>query len=163
VIHAITGAFNGSFANGYWDDSDTGQAFTVPMAHAIKHDSMYINVHTAANPGGEIRGQVANNARCETGVVSASVPVTATTIQSSYLYPNPASGTITLTFDSPTGFTGSASLTDITGRVLVSNSVIVEQGVNTLQLDLAPLPGGTYYIKLERNNTVVLAQPVVRK
>ena len=55
VVHTIT--FEGNEASGLWPASGDG-AMSAEMRTALLTGGLYINVHTEANPGGEIRGQV---------------------------------------------------------------------------------------------------------
>lgn len=68
----IVGLFNAQ-AEGAWDGSKTG-SFTVAdfnggqsintmtaLIELLRTGQAYVNVHTAANPGGEIRGQITAN------------------------------------------------------------------------------------------------------
>ncbi|PIQ79914.1 hypothetical protein COV81_00395, partial [Candidatus Peregrinibacteria bacterium CG11_big_fil_rev_8_21_14_0_20_41_10] len=50
VLHAIE--FTGNEASGTWTD------LTEAQITALNAEGIYVNVHTAANPDGEIRGQV---------------------------------------------------------------------------------------------------------
>lgn len=50
VVHEIT--FDGTMAEGCWMDLTEDQMMT------LEEEGFYINVHTAANPDGEIRGQI---------------------------------------------------------------------------------------------------------
>ncbi len=51
VVHDITGSFTGSTASGVWVPDAT-------MLGELIASNLYLNVHTAVNPGGEVRGQV---------------------------------------------------------------------------------------------------------
>ncbi|HET6271372.1 MAG TPA: CHRD domain-containing protein, partial [Bacteroidota bacterium] len=55
VVRAIS--FVGNTASGVWKNTDT-QALTDSMVQQLLRGRIYVNIHTAANPGGEIRGQV---------------------------------------------------------------------------------------------------------
>jgi hypothetical protein len=55
VVRAIT--FDGNTASGVWKSTDT-QALTPELAADLLAGNIYVNIHTSANPGGEIRGQV---------------------------------------------------------------------------------------------------------
>lgn len=55
VVRDIT--FNGSSASGVWTASDF-QALTDSLRAELLAGNIYVNVHTPANTGGEIRGQV---------------------------------------------------------------------------------------------------------
>jgi hypothetical protein len=161
VVKDVTRHFTGTFGEGYWGDKDTGVAFTPARSRALKNDSIYFNILTAANPGGEIRGQVANDARCETGV--ASIPATQPAMTEAYVYPNPASHMVTISFESLNYFTGMAVLVDMQGRVVANNPVQVGIGSNSMQFDVESLASGTYLVKLERNGETVLVQKVVKE
>ncbi|MCS6805181.1 MAG: CHRD domain-containing protein [Acidobacteriota bacterium] len=50
--------FTGGTAIGTWSSSDTTQPLTPALLAALKAGDLYINIHTALNPPGEIRGQV---------------------------------------------------------------------------------------------------------
>ncbi|MBI1926330.1 CHRD domain-containing protein [Candidatus Poribacteria bacterium] len=52
VIFGITDTFKGNYAEGVW------KGLTVEQVNYLMEGQLYLNVHTKANPGGEIRGQV---------------------------------------------------------------------------------------------------------
>ncbi len=52
VIFGITDTFKGNHAEGVW------KGLTVEQINYLMEGQLYLNVHTKANPGGEIRGQV---------------------------------------------------------------------------------------------------------
>jgi len=60
IVRAIT--FTGETASGVWSSTDTVQALTPVLLVELLAGKLYVNVHTAANPNGEIRGQVLPNA-----------------------------------------------------------------------------------------------------
>jgi len=57
------GPINGPLKSGTITDSTLTGPFSgktvLDLIHAIQHDSIYVMVHTAANPAGELRGQLA--------------------------------------------------------------------------------------------------------
>ncbi|MCO6477817.1 MAG: CHRD domain-containing protein [Phaeodactylibacter sp.] len=57
VVRDLGGDFNGNTASGAWTSTDA-QPLTGELIKALLAGNLYVNVHTAANPGGEIRGQV---------------------------------------------------------------------------------------------------------
>ncbi len=60
VVRGIMADFVGNTARGVWSPTDS-QALTPQMICDLLEGNLYINVHTTANPGGEIRGQVLLN------------------------------------------------------------------------------------------------------
>ncbi|MFN8546770.1 MAG: CHRD domain-containing protein [Candidatus Eisenbacteria bacterium] len=57
VVRDILPDFTGRTASGVWKPSDP-QALTTALITELLRGNLYFNVHTAANPGGEIRGQI---------------------------------------------------------------------------------------------------------
>jgi len=60
VVRALTAHFTGNTATGIWKNID-GEPLTSFLVTELEAGRIYLNVHTAANPGGEIRGQVVIN------------------------------------------------------------------------------------------------------
>jgi hypothetical protein len=56
VVKSLT-IVNGT-ATGVWSSTDATQPFTDSMLVELLRGRLYVNAHTSANPGGEIRGQV---------------------------------------------------------------------------------------------------------
>ena len=57
VARGLLENFNGNTATGIWRSTDA-QPFTEEMVSELLSGNLYVNVHTAGNPGGEIRGQI---------------------------------------------------------------------------------------------------------
>src|SRR5690606_19388228 len=57
VVHGIFDRFAGNTASGVWRTSGDGALVDTLVADLLR-GHLYLNLHTAANPGGEIRGQV---------------------------------------------------------------------------------------------------------
>lgn len=57
VVRDITATFVGNRATGTWGVADATQPFTEALRAALVAGQIYLNIHTAANPGGEVRGQ----------------------------------------------------------------------------------------------------------
>ena len=53
-----TGALASGMFTGVWKASDATQPLTTAFVESLLTGRVYVNIHTAANPGGEIRGQV---------------------------------------------------------------------------------------------------------
>jgi Cu/Zn superoxide dismutase len=57
VVRDITSTFAGNRAIGTWGASDVTQPFTEALRAALVAGQIYLNIHTSANPAGEVRGQ----------------------------------------------------------------------------------------------------------
>lgn len=58
VVKDITSSISGNNINGYWRPTDMTQPLVDSLLNALLMGKLYVNIHTAANPNGEIRGQV---------------------------------------------------------------------------------------------------------
>jgi hypothetical protein len=57
VVRGILNEFTNNTASGVWTGNDA-QALTNELASELILGNIYLNIHTADNPGGEIRGQL---------------------------------------------------------------------------------------------------------
>ena len=57
VVRTITGDFTGNTASGFWT-ADDSEPLTEALIKELLAGNLYLNVHTSANPAGEIRGQI---------------------------------------------------------------------------------------------------------
>jgi hypothetical protein len=55
---ATSGGAASATVAGFWRASDASQPLTVALAESLSSGRIYVNFHTAANPSGEIRGQL---------------------------------------------------------------------------------------------------------
>ncbi|HEX2095605.1 MAG TPA: CHRD domain-containing protein [Longimicrobiaceae bacterium] len=53
-----TGAVNGTLREGSFTSADVGQVTYASLLALMRNGDTYVNVHTTAFPGGEIRGQI---------------------------------------------------------------------------------------------------------
>lgn len=65
------------------------------------------------------------------------------------VFPNPANYTAEVSFQSLSAFDGRLTLHSLGGSLLSASSVQVQAGSNFFFLDVAPLPVGTYFVRLE--------------
>jgi hypothetical protein len=140
-------ANNGMF--GYWRENDATTPFTSTISQQFQADSIYANMHTAANPGGDIRGQVLRQL-C-TGVPKA----TATGVNTAQfnqvqldIVPNPVSGNAALRLQLPKSMQAEIQLTDLSGKVIWNQSYKLESGNRTLKIPAENLPAGMYFLRL---------------
>ncbi|MBK0403768.1 CHRD domain-containing protein [Adhaeribacter sp. BT258] len=148
VIFNLTPSFNNTTnptaAAGYWHAGST-PPFTTRNSVQFRSDSMYVNVHTAANPSGEIRGQVLRGARNLSkilGVRSDLLALTAATV-----YPNPSSQIFKLKLEVDKTQEGVIRITDVLGKTVYENALKVPAGKNVIALELGFLTKGIYQLE----------------
>ncbi|MCB2379199.1 CHRD domain-containing protein [Hymenobacter sp. BT635] len=142
-------------AYGFWKADNAAQPFTLRRSIQFRTDSMYVNLHTAQFPGGEVRGQVFRGAKNLTAVLSAAPAVAA---ESFAAYPSPFSTAFTLSFEARTAGAGSVQLTDLLGRAVLTTAVPVRTGANQVQLDASGLRSGMYLVTLQVNESRVITR-----
>ncbi|MFQ5605632.1 MAG: CHRD domain-containing protein, partial [bacterium] len=116
VVKTITGDFVGNTASGYWRSSDS-EALTDSLVDELMSDNLYINIHTAANQPGEIRGQVLldNDIHLSTQLtVNQAVPPVGVTSEGS------GTGAFTLD-DTMTEVAYSITVTNLTGPIAAAH------------------------------------------
>ena len=68
------------------------------------------------------------------------------------IYPNPAKSTLNLVVSSPENNNISIMITDLAGKKVYQQGFSLINGGNNLDLDIAKLPAGTYFLKAACNN-----------
>ena len=64
-------------------------------------------------------------------------------------YPNPASGTINVSFDTPAKEKYTIKIADLSGKILLQQENNSSEGANSLPIDVSHLAKGIYFLKLE--------------
>ena len=140
-----------SAAYGFWKDDNAGQPFALRRSLQFRRDSVYMNLHTAAFTGGEIRGQVRRGAS-NLQVVLATQPA-AVIAETFGTAPNPFSAASTLTFEARAIGTGQVRVLDVLGREVTRQAVAVRVGANAVPLALPSLAPGIYLLVLQVGDT----------
>jgi hypothetical protein len=70
------------------------------------------------------------------------------------LYPNPASNNITLSLGSQVDGKATVNVVDLTGKIVFSNSYMVNRGNNTITLDINEFTNGVYFMQTILNGSV---------
>jgi hypothetical protein len=83
---------------------------------------------------------------CRVAQVSEALQSTA------ILYPNPTEGKTTLKFESNIDTQYSLSVIDLTGRVVLTESIAAVEGLNMHELDLSTFAKGMYMVRLENQD-----------
>ncbi|HMB90353.1 MAG TPA: CHRD domain-containing protein, partial [Rhodothermales bacterium] len=152
VVRGITDAFDGNTASGLWTASDD-EPLTVDLMNELLAGSLYLNIHTAANQPGEIRGQVRPNGVVATAIeaIDAEIPEAFTLAQN---YPNPFNPTTTIAFALPQSTHAVLTVYNLLGQqvaVLVNDTL--PAGSYEVSFDASHLPSGVYPYRLEARAT----------
>jgi hypothetical protein len=146
-LFAGTNSYDGAY--GYLT-ADDASPMNAAAETKFRNNEMYVNVHTADNPNGEVRGQVMRGSECmqvTLGLDDSNV------IEENNLtaYPNPTSDIITLSFEKFEGEM-TVQLVDIFGKIIQTKSV----NANNTTIDMSKLPTGVYMLKAGSQITRVI-------
>jgi len=67
------------------------------------------------------------------------------------IYPNPANQTFNAVINSDAGGNAIMNVSDITGRVLISKTITLQKGSQTISVDASQLAPGNYFVTIDRN------------
>ena len=149
VVRTITDDFVGNTATGLWTSTDA-EPLTPALIAELLAGNIYFNIHNAANPGGEIRGQV-NLATTITSVElvdeTAGIPEEFNLYQN---YPNPFNPTTTIRFELKESGQTVLKIYDLLGKEVFR--LVDEElpaGSYKVTFDANFLPSGIYFYRLE--------------
>ena len=137
-----------SVVMGSWND-DT---FTPDIADWFESGEMYANFHTQLNPGGEVRGQVADGMVCDNPV---GVPEAAKVTAGITLWPNPASSGVTVSVSLSQSANVTVKLYNLLGsEVATLARGYLGAGTHQESFDASSLPGGVYFYTMAVDGNV---------
>ncbi|MEO5572437.1 MAG: CHRD domain-containing protein [Bacteroidia bacterium] len=145
VIYDMTSQFVNNGAFGYWKSTDASP-FTTANSLIFRNDSAYINLHTVANPNGEIRGQVERGFYCfslTTGISENNLEV-----ENFSTYPNPVNGILNISFNGKVKDNAKVIVTDVEGRQILSQNANVINGENKIAVDATAFSKGMYFVQI---------------
>ena len=148
VIFNLTPYLANNAMFGYWRENDALAPFNSTISQQFQGDSIYANMHTAANPGGDIRGQVLRQL-C-TGVPRATatgVNTTQTTQLQMDIAPNPVYGDALLRMQLPQPMQADIQLIDLSGKLIWLKTHTLQSGIQILTLPTQNLPSGMYFLR----------------
>ncbi len=155
---AVSGEPAAGTVNGNWAASAPTQALTDVVKDSLFAGNIYVNFHTAANPGGEIRGQLSATATGPTDVriVDAGTPGAFSLGQN---YPNPFNPSTRIPFTVAREERLALEVYSILGqRVAVLAEGVMQPGVYEAQFDARGLASGVYVYRLVGATGISLAR-----
>jgi hypothetical protein len=143
-------------ATGTWTSTDASQPLTDLLLRELVKGRLYLNAHTSANPGGEIRGQVVGSTGLATGIEVVKVAAIPAAFRLDQNYPNPFNPSTVITFEI-------AKTTHITLRIynilgeLMTTLVdgVKEPGVYRTTLQASSLSSGVYFYALAADGATI--------
>ncbi len=143
VIYDVTPSFVNNGAFGYWKSTDA-TPFTIANSLMFRNDSAYVNLHTVANPNGEIRGQVERGYYCYSSPTGINENNLAADVS---MFPNPVTNNLHIRINSAQTKNATATIYNIIGSEIISvtvNTISVDNSIN-----VSSLVNGMYFIVIK--------------
>ncbi len=142
VVYNITDKFVGTGTFFY-----ATSGFPMNLPSLIQSGNAYVNIHTANNPSGEVRGQIVKTPECP--IETATVEVGKSTFELD-VYPNPSSDVVKVRMsgDSALYFGSVLEISDIAGKIISTQRV---QSSN-VQINVSNWNSGIYLLKLSNKD-----------
>ena len=142
VLYDVSSSITAGSGYSYFDIDSANTA-------KIKMGGTYLNVHTADNPNGEVRGQIDNMWDCPS--VSTGVEDLAFNTSSVSVYPNPVDDVVSIEIQDVKTSTIDIQVIDVLGTVVQKS--IYSSGTSIHRIDLASLSHGIYFIQMNAGST----------
>ena len=147
----LSGTDDSAFS--YWTENDATTPFNASHASLFWNDSIYVNMHTVANPNGELRGQASMMTACD--MMATSIQSINNLIANVELFPNPTTGQLTMGLNSIESSHYILSVRNILGATVLEQNLSLNQGYQQVQLDLSNFAQGMYIISLSNGSDVI--------
>ena len=132
-----------------WQLIDTVLSAQTTLSDAgLNPDTWYWYKVAAWNTAGE-----SDYTNIDSAKTAGTIGIQNTTLTAWSLYPNPSKGNLTLTADAVQAEEVSISLTDVTGRTVLTANYSLASGTNTRNIDISTLPAGYYQLSLTAQGT----------
>jgi len=83
-------------------------------------------------------------------------------LHSNSLYPNPIEDFLNIEFESLNATDLTYRIYDIAGRMVMSNKVIVENGINLVTIQLESLESGAYFLDIQESGKSILTHKLIK-
>ncbi|MEO5905213.1 MAG: CHRD domain-containing protein, partial [Saprospiraceae bacterium] len=112
---------------------------------SILDGDIYVNIHTDAHPGGEIRGQVVKESLC---TIETGAEELAHIVNDVLLSPVPVFESLTVAIDIHTNASLSMNVLDLSGKLISSDQYQLTEGENTVEINTVNLHSGFYILMI---------------
>jgi Cu/Zn superoxide dismutase len=135
--------------------------FSPAFIDSVLNGQTYLNIHTALNSGGEIRGQIGRT------VEQVCIPTGTYELNGQNLsvkvFPNPFDAAVNVDFESNEDFSAQIVISDMIGRSIVQKNQNILRGANALQINTANFSNGVYFIQLKKEGRLLFSEKVVKQ
>ncbi len=157
MIHDITTTMeaNGTsaLAAGFWTSADSNP-FLLSIANLIDANKVYIDISTAANPDGEIRGQVLRGVNFYN--TSATDDLFAGRSIKIGVNPNPTQGDLNILIDNIHAKQLHLSIIDLMGKTIYSTVFDEILGTFSAKVDLSNTTNGLYFLNITDGKSTII-------
>jgi hypothetical protein len=160
VAYDLSTIYTNNGAFGYWKSTDV-TPFLLSNSAQFNKDSIYVNLHTTANAGGEIRGQVLRGFKCYS-IITGIESIDNLSNNSVSIYPNPSTtGNFNISLTTNTENKIAVNVFDVLGKVVYSSTFISKVGSNNINVSLKDNYKGMYFVKLETGDNSITKKLIV--
>lgn len=150
VVYELNFMNNATF--GYWTNMNSPAFNNTQSITFRRNDSVYVNFHTTNFPNGEVRGQFIRNYKNNGVVIGGTTGINNNFSNNVSLYPNPSIDNVNISFESTNNETITLNISDMNGRVVLTEKTDVQKGNNILNVETKDLSTGMYIISLSSDN-----------
>lgn len=143
---SLTGTEDGAF--GYWTSAETGAPFLNTYEVMFRHDEVYVNIHTAANAGGEIRGQALRNGNCSNIQTNTNRQEI---FEKVTLFPNPTTDKMILSMSTTVDFDGQLVISNTLGQTVRVENIPQGTDLSNYAINVNTLEVGLYILTIQND------------
>ena len=149
-------SFTNNTASGTWTSADASQPLTDALLKELVKGRLYVNAHSSADPGGEIRGQVVGSTGLATSVERIETGRVPTAYRLDQNYPNPFNPSTVISFQVSAVSKVRLMVFDILGReVATLVDGVREPGAYKVSFNAGGLTSGVYFYTLQADGATI--------
>jgi hypothetical protein len=145
-------------ASGFWKSTDTNPFLSANVTE-FNNNTIYLNLHTVANPDGEIRGQVLKGMVLYAGT-SPTIDLGLENTLQLDIAPNPVQSNIIVQFNQNQIEKTQIQLLDVVGKVMYSQISTPSQVLDKVLIDVSNLNSGVYFLIVSVGNKSITKKVV---